>query len=511
MSRRCRRRRRGVGTMLAARALLLVAAGAFPLRAASGEPDGLEVSLRPPSEAFSQRGPVDVLLGIQNHSQGPVKLDLGLDHKAALLMSFRLPDGTRVKRQYPLDNEAFGASGRLTLAPGQSYDETVVLNDWQGFEQLGSYEVEVELPPVQEPVSLRSQRLAAAAHFRVVPRDPAMLEAACKRLQAATLGREPHAVMDAAHALSFATDESCLPSLVAVLRTSYHGRHGAVIGLARLGSPGAIQAIVSAWDEVAILGGLRGGASTYSQGALEAALRLDAETFSLREPIIAVLQIRNRSQSSVTFDLGLNFKGNLSLTVSQPDGRRTVRRLPEAFDSFGAIGRVTLAPGQTYQGRMVLNDWQTFDQVGDYEVEVELPPVQEPLGLHGEKLTVSCHFRVTQRDPVLLLAACKRLEGAALGNEPNAIRDAAYALSFVTDEICLPSLKRVLKAAYLGRDDVIRALAKIGTATAIAVVVDAWDVLDKHSQKSALREFNYVDAAAALREALKRAGKQVTE
>jgi hypothetical protein len=239
--------RRGMQLLWAC--LVLAAAAGLPLRAASGERGGLEVSLRLPSEIFSQPGPVDAVLAIRNYAPDPIKLDLGIDHKAAVLISFHLPDGTLVKRQYPLDNEAFGAIGRLTLAPGQGYEETLVLNDWQGFEQSGSYEIEVELPPVQEPASLRSQRLVATTRFRVVPRDPGMLAANCRRLQAATLGKEPHAVMNAAHALSFAADEACLPSLVAVLRTSFLGRHAAIRGLARLGSTAAIAAVVRSWDD----------------------------------------------------------------------------------------------------------------------------------------------------------------------------------------------------------------------------------------------------------------------
>jgi len=236
--------------MVAGGSLLLAAAGGFPLRGAGGEQGGLEVSLRLQSEVFSQHGPVDAVLSIQNNSQGPVKLELGLDFKGALLVTFHLPDGTLAKRQYPQEADGFGAIGRLALAPGQTFDDTLVLNDWQGFDELGSYEVAVELPPVQEPAWLRSKGLITSGRFRVVPRDPAQLEAACRRLQAAALGREPRSVMAAAHALSFATDEACLPSLVAVLRASFLGRDGAIRGLARLGPAGAVAAVVSAWDDL---------------------------------------------------------------------------------------------------------------------------------------------------------------------------------------------------------------------------------------------------------------------
>jgi hypothetical protein len=244
-------KRSNLGSMLAGSSLLLlVAASAFAPRAASSEEGGLEVSLRLPYEVFSQPGPIDAVLRIQNRSQSLVELDLGLNHKAALVMTFQLPNGMLVKRPYPQPPDGFGAAGNVALSSGQSYEEILVLNDWEGFEQPGSYEVEVQLPPVQEPAWRQRQRLAAAARFRVVPRDPARLEATCRRLEEVTLGKEPHLVMDAAHALSFAADPACLPSLIAVFRNSFIGKDGAIRGLARLGSPAAVAALVSAWDDL---------------------------------------------------------------------------------------------------------------------------------------------------------------------------------------------------------------------------------------------------------------------
>jgi hypothetical protein len=239
-------KRSRLGSLFAG-SLLLAAAGGYPLCAAGAEQRGLEVSLRPAYEIFSQHGPVDGVLHIQNRSREQVKLDLGLDHKAALLVTFHLPDGTLVRPPYPQLPDGSGASGDLALAAGQSYEEILVLNDWQTFDQPGSYEIEVALPPVQEPPWQRSQRLVGSGRFRVVPRDPARLEATCRRLQAATLGQD---ALDAGHALSFAADEVCVPSLVAVLRTSFLGTHGAIQGLAKLGSPAAVAAIVSTWDDL---------------------------------------------------------------------------------------------------------------------------------------------------------------------------------------------------------------------------------------------------------------------
>jgi hypothetical protein len=233
-----------IGPMLAQASVMLLAALGFSFRATADE-QSLAVSLRLPSEVFSQHGPVDAVLAIQNHSQGKVKLDLGLNHKVALVIVIHRPDGSVVKPPYPELADGMGAPGDVALAPGRSYEEILVLNDWEGFDQPGGYEVEVDLPPVQEPAWLRSEHLRASARFRVVRRDPAMLAATCKRLQEATMGKD---VWEVSHALAFAADEACLSSLAAVLRTSFLAKDKAIQGLARLGSPAAVAVVVSAWD-----------------------------------------------------------------------------------------------------------------------------------------------------------------------------------------------------------------------------------------------------------------------
>jgi hypothetical protein len=244
-------------------------------------------------------------------------------------------------------------------------------------------------------------------------------------------------------------------------------------------------------------------------GALEASgqggLRLEltlGDQFSLHEPIIAVLHLQNDSGHTAQLDLGLNHRGALVFTFTQPDGRQVVRHLPEDFDGFGEIGEVTLKPGESYHEGLVLNDWQLFDQVGTYQYQVTIAASGQPGARPAPALSAAGSFRVTPADARLLAAACGRLATVALGRDAAAAREAAHALSFASDEACLPALLQARAGCFICRDDVLLALARIGTPQAARGVADAWRGLDEHSRKTAVADFTQAGKAPLLNAAL---------
>jgi hypothetical protein len=262
----------------------------------------------------------------------------------------------------------------------------------------------------------------------------------------------------------------------------------------------------------AALGGFTPAVVAGEAGKLVASLRLESDAIFLHEPVLARLQIWNGAEHAVRFDLGLDHKENLTFTFNQPDGARVVRRLPVYFDEFGEIGIVALEPGQTYSADLVLNEWQNFDQQGDYEVKVEVPAAEGSVAAQGEPVVASARLRVTARDPARLAAVCKRLEVTAMGRSPITALEAAHALRFATDEVCTPSLSKLLRATIKWiRVDAIEGLASIGTPAAVGAVVDAWDGFDPTDRMVALGRFTSAGAGTALRDGLVRSGKKVRE
>jgi hypothetical protein len=255
------------------------------------------------------------------------------------------------------------------------------------------------------------------------------------------------------------------------------------------------------WLAVAMAAPGRGAALDGREGVLRLELTLGGQ-FSLHEPVVAVLRLENGSGHTVDLDLGLNHRGALVFTFTQPDGRQVVRHLPEDFDGFGEVGQVNLKPGESYREGLVLNDWQPFDQVGTYQYQMTIAVSGQPGPGPAPALTAAGSFRVTPADANLLAAACGRLAKLALGQNATAAREAAHALSFANDEACLPALLQALAGCFTCRDDVLLALARIGTPQAARGVADAWTRLDGHSRKTAVADFTQAGKAPLLNAAL---------
>jgi hypothetical protein len=249
-----------------------------------------------------------------------------------------------------------------------------------------------------------------------------------------------------------------------------------------------------------------GGARCVSQEGRDGGLRMDLtldDQFSLHEPMVAVLRIQNDSSQAAQLDLGLNHRGALVFTFSQPDGKQIVRHLPEDFDGFGESGEVTLKPGDSYHEELVLNDWQEFDQPGTYEFQLAFAPSSQPGPWRASTLRTAGRFRVTPTDPVRLGTACARLAALALGKNVTAAWNAAHGLSHATDQVCLPSMLQALAGCFACRADILLGLARLGTPEAARGVAGAWNMLDEHSRKSAMLDFSQVGKAALLDTALR--------
>lgn len=246
-----------------------------------------------------------------------------------------------------------------------------------------------------------------------------------------------------------------------------------------------------------------------SEDRLQVVLTPRQDSFSLHEPIQVTFEIQNDLDRSLHFDLGSNAKGSLTFSFVRPDGQRVSSQLPQPMEDFSAFGEVNLSSGQAYRQTLVLNEWESFDQVGDYTIEVTVPAPKE-LATGCGAVSASIHLRVTPREPARLKLACERLEATILQGTPEQGREAAEALSFAADDVCVPSLTRLLKGSFLGSVFAIQGLARLRTVAAVAAVVDAWEELDRTSRQRLLSEFSFVGRGELLRDALRRAGKKAT-
>src|SRR2546423_2611542 len=98
---------------------------------------------------------------------------------------------------------------------------------------------------------------------------------------------------------------------------------------------------------------------------------LMSDQLTLHEPIIVAFAVKNNLSRQINLDLGEDRKGGFSLTVTRPDGKRA--KLPKYIaESLYIAGKSSLSPGQTYEHKLLLNEWDDFDEVGKYRVEISL-------------------------------------------------------------------------------------------------------------------------------------------
>src|ERR1700709_1839683 len=103
---------------------------------------------------------------------------------------------------------------------------------------------------------------------------------------------------------------------------------------------------------------------------LRVVVRPAQDGFSLHEPIQAVLEVLNGLDQPVHLDLGGNHKKDLTVTITRPDGKKIMGQLRQPFDNLTEIGRIDLGPQKSYSETLVLNEWESFDSVGTYVVEI---------------------------------------------------------------------------------------------------------------------------------------------
>jgi hypothetical protein len=238
-------------------------------------------------------------------------------------------------------------------------------------------------------------------------------------------------------------------------------------------------------------------------------LVLERSFWSLHEPVLVTLEAVNSSSFPISLDLGRDFMGNLRVVFSGPGGQVTVGRLPELPDGLYLPGTIKLAPGQTYREPLVLNDWHAFAETGAVKVDISLPVDRQP-GL-PDVLTASAaaSLEIGPRDAAQLAATCKQLEAKALHGKAESAAQAGHALSFADDETCLPALEQVLRQSPFARYEALRGLARLGAVSAVAAVVNAWEILDPFQAATALADFDAQGIGASLRAALAKAGKSL--
>jgi len=188
--------------------------------------------------------PVMLNFTVKNHLAQAVNLDLGADRKRNFIFTIKQPDGKTI--QLPqLRREGTSRIGRVTVDPGQTYTQEILLNEWYEFPISGKYELSARLAkPIQNSAGAINEPAEFHATLDVQPRDAEHLEQIAAGLaKQVTASSSYEEAAQAALKLSYINDQAAVPYMGKVLSADHMVEPIVIAGLERVGGKEAIQVL----------------------------------------------------------------------------------------------------------------------------------------------------------------------------------------------------------------------------------------------------------------------------
>ncbi len=221
-------------------------AGAANHQVSMAQPAEVKISYSLAAPKITLHEPVMIVFQVTNNLDEPVNLDLGQDRKAGFEFSLTKPDG--VKMQLPiLTHEGLALGGAFPLRPGESYIQSLILNEWYDFASEGRYELEGHLV---NPVVINSgARYNGGAGFRATleigPRDELALAKTCDTLTNQIEASDSYQQSsEATLALSYVKDPIAVPYLRRALLSKKLVEPLAIKGLEQIANEAAVRVLI---------------------------------------------------------------------------------------------------------------------------------------------------------------------------------------------------------------------------------------------------------------------------
>jgi hypothetical protein len=228
-------------------ALSVAASTAF----AQADSTAVSAGITPQEIDVTLHEPVTAVLTVQNGLSWPVTLNLGDDRKNEIVVKTIFPDGN-VRSNRVAIHEGLARMGRVTVAPGGSYSQVLMFNDWTDFPLVGPYRLQVEiLRPIVASDGASISIGPFSASVKVVSRDAQRLDGLCaSALERLSRASSYSAAREATEYLTHVEDPVAVPFLRrAMFSSSYPVQPLIVQGLERLASPEAVKVLLEALGE----------------------------------------------------------------------------------------------------------------------------------------------------------------------------------------------------------------------------------------------------------------------
>lgn len=231
---------------------------------------------------------------------------------------------------------------------------------------------------------------------------------------------------------------------------------------------------------------------------------LEKQNISYGEPVLMQILVKNTASVPLELDLGLNGKDNVSVVVTQPDGKKMEKPQPAPRNGVAFFGWHHLERNEDYSEVLVLNEWFKFRQIGRYQIQIQL---REPATVGTEKVPLdpfSLTLDVSPANIEELREACKNLIARVKRHESGQENIAAEsALRYVDDPAMLPFWEeRATDKSVAIREIAFSNLANIGNMDVVEILSRAIDSHDKDTKslaRSALEQIVRASSDADVR------------
>lgn len=141
------------------------------------------VSFSVASDQITLHEPMVIIFAINNTYDETLKIDLGRNRKQHFRFKLTRPDGSTQTNRLGIE-EGAAWEGEMTIPPGQSHKQQLLVNEWFDISQTGNYTVSVEM--TTQILSKEGQVITEGANnnfsINVLPRNPEKLREVCDNI-----------------------------------------------------------------------------------------------------------------------------------------------------------------------------------------------------------------------------------------------------------------------------------------------------------------------------------------
>lgn len=229
--------------------LLLLSAlsyGAASADLKSSRNSGTHVEFSIPKSTVTLHEPVYLQFRFHNGQNQKTTIYLGKNKVANFKFTITDPAGARHPLPF-LRTGGMGLIGRISVNPGETYHQEILLNQWYSFSESGKYQIQAQLVeslPAHPELPIRawsSQEMSLI----IQPRNPARLKEVCAQLARAASSPEVGPALKSAETLSYIVDLVAVPYLERVAASNDILRGIVLSGLGRIAQAEGLDPVLS--------------------------------------------------------------------------------------------------------------------------------------------------------------------------------------------------------------------------------------------------------------------------